>query len=160
MKLYEMVGNYKALMDMSDDIPEDALIDTLESITDELEVKGANIVKVMSNMDTSPIECEIKRLQAMKKSIDSRKAWLKSYLRDGMVSCDIDKIKWDTGSVTLRKAGVMVEITSEKDLPTEYKTLVPASWTVNKRQILSDLKAGIDIPGAELIDAKQGIIIR
>ena len=155
--LYEIVGQYKGLMLIADDLPEDALADTLEAITDDLQTKGRNITQVIKNFDTTGIDVEIKRLQAMKKTINNRKESLKSYLRMNMVAGDISKIEWPTGSVTLRKPLDVVNVTDVSLLP---KTLVKTTVSANKVAIKAALKAGDDVPGAELGKGLAGILIK
>lgn len=160
MQLYKISDNYAALMDMSGEIPQDALQDTLEGIQEDFNDKAIAIRQVLKNMDTTAIDEEIKRLQAIKKRVTTRKEWLTNYLRENMIECGIQKIDSDLVNITLRKAGKKLEIVSEKEIPANYQTLVPASWTINRAQITKDLKAGIDVPGCELVDAKQGLTIK
>lgn len=157
--LFEIVGQYKGLMLLADDLPEDALRDTLESITDDLDTKTKHITYVIKNFDTTAIDNEITRLQAMKKAITNRKQHLKDYLRDGMTLGGISKIEWDTGGVTLTKARPVAVITEADLLPPEYvKTTITVAPI--KADILKDLKAGVTIPGACLGKSKQGILIK
>ena len=164
MKLYELTEQMKGLQLLIDDGEMSAtdLADTLEGLTGDLQAKASDILLFMANLagDISVFDAEIKRLTARKKTMQSNHDWLKDYLRTNMIDCDIQKIESPVFTATLRKPGVMVEIISEDDLPVSYQTMVPASWKINKAQILKDLKAGIEIPGAKLVDAKQGITIK
>lgn len=157
--LFEIVGQYKGLMLLADDLPEDALRDTLESITDDLDTKTKHITYVIKNFDTTAIDNEITRLQAMKKAITNRKQHLKDYLRDGMTLGGISKIEWDTGGVTLIKPRPIALIGNMTALPPEYvKTTV--STRPIKADILKALKAGTDVPGAYLGESEHGIRIK
>ncbi len=156
--LYDITGQYKGLMHIADDLPEDALQDTLESITDELEVKAQNIVYVLKNMNTLAIDDEIKRLQAMKKSVVNRKASLTDYLRSNMEACDINKITWDTGSITLRKPTQAVQVSVEAhELPEAYQRKTIAA---DKAGIKAALKSGIEIHGCSMVDGQRGLLIK
>jgi hypothetical protein len=157
--LFEIVGQYKGLMLIADELPEDALRDTLEAITDDLDTKGRHIAHVIKNFDTTAIDNEIKRLQAMKKTITNRKQHLKDYLRDGMTLGGISKIEWDTGGITLTKARPVAVIFKAENLPPEYvKTTITTAPI--KADILKALKAGTTVPGASLGESKQGILIK
>ena len=160
LTLYKIAENFSGLMNLSDEIDAETLADTLAGIEMEFEDKSVNIVRVIQNMSTAAVDAEIARLTAIKKRIVNRKQWLKDYLRDQMQVCEITEIESDLFTITLRKPSKMVEITSEDDLPVSYQTMVPASWKINKKQILDDLKAGIEIPGAKMIDSKQGLTIK
>lgn len=157
MKLYEIANQYQGLMLLADDLPEDALNDTLEGITDELEIKAENIIKVIANMDTSPLDTEIKRLQSMKSVITNRKESLKSYLRRNMIACEIDKIEWPTGSITLRKATQAVQVDDVEALP---DNLTRTTKSADKAAIKAALKSGTEIPGCRLVYGKRGLLIK
>jgi len=160
LTLYKIAENFNGLMNLSDEIDAETLTDTLSGIEMEFKDKSVNIVRVIQNMSTIAVDDEIARLTAIKRRINDRKQWLKTYLRDQMIACGITKIESDLFTITLRKPTKMVEITDEKDLPVEYQEMVPASWKIKKVQILKDLKADVEIPGAKLVDSKQGITIK
>lgn len=157
MKLYEIANQYQGLMSLADELPEDALADTLEAITDELEVKAENIIKVIANMDTAPLDAEIKRLQSMKSVITNRANNLKSYLRRNMEVCEIDKIEWPTGSITLRKPTQAVQVDNTDALPEKYRRITVSP---DKAAIKADLRAGIEIPGCRMVDGQRGLLIK
>ena len=162
--MYELTEQMKGLQSLIEngDMSEEDLADTLEGLSGDLMAKGKDVLLYMANLegDVKAFDDEIKRMTARKKTLASHHAWLKEYLRTNMIECDITKIESPLFTATLRKPTKMVDITSEADLPVAYQTMIPASWQINKRQILKDLKAGIEIPGAELIDAKQGLTIK
>lgn len=159
--LTEQMQGLQVLIDEGE-IDAETLQDTLDGLTTDLQEKGQGVLHVLANLDgdIKAYDAELKRMTARKKTLSNHHNWLKEYLRTNMVDSGITKIECPLFTASLKKAAKMVEITSEKLLPTKYKTLVPASWTVNKAQILNDLKAGIEIPGAGLTDAKQGLTIK
>jgi len=158
MNLFEITSQYKGLMLIADELPEQALEDTLLSITDELETKATNIVHVIKNMNTVALDDEIKRLQAMKKSVNNHKDRLKKYLATNMESCEIDKISWDTGSITLRKPPLVAVCPSDPlALPEKYQRVTVAA---NKSAIKADLQAGIEIEGCKLLPGQRGLMIK
>ncbi len=162
--LYELTDQFKGLQTMIDngDMSADDLADTLEGLTGDLVAKGKDVLLFMANLagDIAAFDSEIQRMTARKKTMQNNHIFLTNYLRENMIQCNINKIESPLFTATLRKPSKMVEITSEKDLPVEYQTMVPASWQINKRQILQDLKAGVDIPGAKMVDSRQGITIK
>lgn len=162
--LYELSAQMKGLQLLIDDgeMSADDLADTLEGLTGDLKAKGSDVLLFMANLegDIAAFDTEIKRMTARKKTMQNNHDWLKNYLRTNMIDCGITKIQSPVFTAALRKPTKMVEITDEKDLPVKYQTMVPASWKINKAQILKDLKAEIEIPGARLVDAKQGLTIK
>lgn len=157
MKLYEISQQYQGLMAMSEDLPEEVLFDTLEAITDELDTKAEAIIHVIANMDVTPIDTEIKRLQRMKKTIVNRKAGLKDYLRHNMQACDISKIEWPTGAVTLKKPTKVVNIYNASDVPDRYMKI---TYTPDKAGIKMALARGDVVSGCSLVDGTPGLLIR
>ena len=155
MPLYKLKDQYLAIQDL--DLHDDVIADTLEGLTGEIEIKAENIIYVLTNMDTSPIETEIKRLQDMKRMITNRKENLKDYLRRNMEDCEINKITWATGSVTLRKPIQVVQIDDMDELPAKYQRI---SVAADKKAIKDALKDGGEVAGCRMVSGKAGILIK
>ena len=153
--LYTLKDQYMALQDI--DMPDEDLADSLEGLIGEIEIKAENIVHVLSNMDTSALDNEIKRLTEMKRAINNRATNLREYLRFNMDACGISNIKWDTGSIALRKPTKQVLIINPDLMPAKYLKVVS---TPIKAAIAKALKNGDDVPGAELVDGNQGLLIK
>ena len=162
-KLYDLVGQYLALAELADDpdMPEDALTDSLEGITGEIEVKAEALLQVVAGMegDTTAIDNEIKRLQARKAVITNRAASLKEYLRTNMEQSGIDKISCPLFQITLAKARPMLVVNNEAEIPEKYIKTVTTSAPV-KADILKALKAGESVPGCALGESKRGLLIK
>lgn len=150
MKLYELVGQYKELQDM-DDMDPQAIADTLEGVTGDIQEKAQAIVAVRAGMesDISAIDTEIARLQDRKKAIKNRDDSVRNYLKTNMEAAGITNIKCSLFSITLAKGRDVVVIDSEEDLPDEYVS-VKTTVAPDKKKILDDLKAGKDVAGARL----------
>ena len=71
MKLYELTEQLSGLAELGEDIPPEALRDTLDALQGEFNEKAVSICHVLSNSSGSftAIDSEIKRLQARKKAI-------------------------------------------------------------------------------------------
>ena len=155
--LYNLTNQYLGLMDLSEDLPEDALNDTLEAIEGDIQDKATNIIAVIANLNTDALDAEIKRMQNMKRVITNRQTALKDYLRENMQRMDMKKITWPTGSVTLRKPLPIVVVDDADALPEKFNKVTVAP---NKVLIKATLKAGEVVPGAHLEDGKPGILIK
>jgi len=162
--MYELTKQFKGLQELIEEGEMDAetLKDTLDGLNTDLKEKGQDVLHFLANLDgdIKAYDDEIKRMTARKKSLQNHYDWLKEYLRTNMIETGITKIKCPVFTATLRKPGKKVEIVDEKVLPVDYQTLVPASWQINLVQIGKALKAGVDVPGARLVDAKQGLVIK
>ncbi len=162
--LYELTEQMKGLQKLIDDgdMSSDDLADTIEGIEGDLQSKGKDVLLFMANLagDIAAFDSEIKRMTARKKTMQKNHDWLKWYLRTNMAECGITKIESPVFTATLRKPTKIVEVLNEDEIPVEYQTMIPASWKINKVQILKDLKTGKEIPGVKLGEGKAGILIK
>lgn len=159
MKLHEMSKDYIGILES--DMEGDQLTECLDSISDSFDEKANNIVKLVSSLsvDVDGIDKELKRLQAMKKSITSNQERLKEYLRYNMEITGINKIKHHLFSVTLGKPVVTAEIVDMDFLPDDFVT-TDVVMKADKKAILKALKEGEDIPGAVLSTGKSRLLIK
>jgi uncharacterized protein YeeX (DUF496 family) len=160
--LYHLTKDFQSLQKLGEeDMPLEAIQDTLEAIGGEFEDKAVNVIKYSMGVegDIKNIDDEIARLREIKTRKAKHVASLRDYLRDNMTVTGITKISCPLFSITLGKPTTKVDIVSEQDLPDEYvdlKTVI----TPNKRLILADLKAGKEIPGAGLIEGQARLLIK
>ena len=111
MKLYEISDQYAALMDMADDIPADALADTLESIQADFDEKAINVALVIQNLksDENQLKEEIDRLTAKIKAIKARQDRLREYLLANMQAVKKMAIKSPLISITLKRTPAKID---------------------------------------------------
>ena len=159
-KLYELTSDAKELEHMveSGDVTQDMINDTLNLISMDFEEKAVDIVRVIKNADTTPLKDEIKRLQAMVRTAENRKDWLKDYLRENMAAMGISKIDRDMVKISLRKAKDKLIVDDEDSLPDDYITIVTATKVIDAK-LKEDLDNGVEIEGARLEKAKQALVI-
>lgn len=136
-------------------------IESQLAITNEqLQTKGVNYALVIRQLDgeSSIIEAEIKRLQAIKKAKDSSVTRLKNTLRSAMELFGIESIKGDLISISLRKGSKSVLIDDDAAIPEKYE--VKQDRKFDKTKLSNDLKCGLSIPGASLKEGDKSIIIK
>ena len=157
MKLYELSGQYLELQDL-EDIPEEALQDTLNALEGQFKEKAMNILHVIANSNGSieAIDTEIKRLQEKKKRLVNAETRLKDYLRENMEATGITKITSDLFNVTLIKPRDMVVIDDEDQIDMEYMRV---SYAPDKTKIKEALKDGAEVAGAHMGLSKAGVKI-
>lgn len=126
------------------------LKDTLDSIEEELNIKVDNTIGLKRSVDADieTIDKEIKRLQTIKKQKSNLSDRLKGYLLDMLDQRQLDKYRTSTNYIYKRSNGPSKEVTDEKLIPKEY--WVSQAPKLNSKQLVDDLKAGKDIPGAQL----------
>lgn len=111
MKLYEISDQYAALMDMADDIPADALSDTLESIQADFDEKAINVALVIQNLksDENQLKEEIDRLTVKKKAIKARQDRLREYLLTNMQAIKKINVKSPLINITLKRTPAKID---------------------------------------------------
>ncbi|ATA61186.1 hypothetical protein GS458_2751 [Geobacillus stearothermophilus] len=139
MKLYELAANYAELLNMAEEMDSDALVDTLEAIRDEIELKAENIAKLIRNLeaDAKAIREEEKRLNEKRTAIENKVKRLKSYLVEQLEHAGIQKIKRPTITVYIQDNPPSVNVVDMSVIPAEFlrqKVEVDkkASWSGSK----------------------------
>ena len=125
--LYELTEQYLAVRDMlfDEDVDEQVINDTLESIEGAIEVKADNYAKIIRTMDASikAMKDEEQRLSSRRKSLEERQKWLKDTLEANMRYTGKMKFKTELFSFNIQKNGGLepLVITGElEDIPGRY----------------------------------------
>lgn len=159
MKLYELTQSYNQVLDMAEELDQQTLLDTLESIQDSIEDKVENTAKLAKTFEAyaKAIKEEEDRLSTRRKASENKVTSIKKYLQEQLELAGIKNIKRPTITVAIRNNPASVKVLDETLIPTEY--LVPQPPKVDKKAILAALKNGQTIPGVELTQGK-GLQIR
>ncbi len=150
--LYELTGQFLDIYNM--ELDEETKLDTLDSIDweTEYETKVENYIKVMKNIDAD-VEArknEIKRLMELNKADEKKKEHLKDTLSASMSLTGHERVDTPLFKVSFRKSQA-VEV-DETVLPEAYKI---ATWKTDKKRLKEDLKNGLEIIGASLVERKN-----
>jgi hypothetical protein len=165
MSLYELTDQFLQLKNlMGEDIPEEVIIDTLESISGEIEEKGSNIIIVMKNVqaDIFSIENAEKELSKRKKSLKNKLNKLNTYLLDSMIKCDIKKIrceKYGLKAVMEKSPHKISDNINMEILPSEFKR-ISTTITPDKIKIKEAISNGVEIPGVTLEENRVKLSIK
>jgi hypothetical protein len=167
MKLYEIANDYLALMQAidNDEIPEEALADTLEAITGEVEFKADNIACMLKNLDAdiTAIKAEEVKLAERRKAKEKTYERIKSYLSDALERMSIDKVETARNKITFRRSE-SVEVDHETFFEWAVTNgrgdlLTYSAPKENKTEIKKAIKDGAEIPGAQIV-SKNNIQLR
>lgn len=166
MKLYELTEQYNNLMEAIEngEIPEEAISDTLESITGELEDKLESIACVIKNLkaEAEMLRNEEKALaerrQAKERSIES----IKDYLENQMIKAHITKLDKPKASISFRTSKA-VEISDEAEFlewaeENNRDDLLSYKVSIAKAAIKQSLETGAEIPFATIVERKSASI--
>lgn len=154
MKLYELTTNYVSLMEMAEEMDATTLQDTLESIEEEIHDKAENIAKLIKNInaDVDALKSEEKRLADRRKSLENKVTHLKEYLQNQLEVAGLDKVKRPTLTVSIQNNPPSVKVIDEK-LLSDY--MIPVEPKLDKKAILTALKEGMEVSGAELVQGRS-----
>ena len=163
-KLYELTQNYKNLLDLADDETIDtAIIETaLKTIESSIQEKAQNLAIIIKSVgaDAEIIKAEEKRLAAKRKALENKQTWLKDYLQNQLEFVKLEKVKTAVFTVALQNNPASVQILDETVIPAQFKTIIPATFSIDKEAIKDAIKRGALVPGVELITDKRHLRIR
>lgn len=158
LALYQLADAYRLALS---EIPEDATVEQMDAILAPLEgaiaLKGQNIAAYCLNIEAEAeaVEGAAKKLQA-RAAVAKRKAeGLRRYLFENMKRSGISEIKANDGTfcAKIKKNPPAVEITGT--IPAEYEKVIPEQRVPDKAKIKDDLKAGVIIEGAKLVQGER-----
>ena len=157
MKLYEIEERYEDFLSLieEEEIPDEAVKDTLEAIEGEFTEKIDNIACLVKNLDaqTLAIEGEIKRLTQRKKTKENNIKRLKRYVYDNMNWLGKKKIETPRSVVSVRKNPMKVFLEegfinwAKENADDLLKYTEP---TVNKSAIKEAINDGREVKFAQL----------
>lgn len=154
--LFEISERYKNLAELvgNQDIEPEAIEEALRSVEGELSEKLQNITYIVKKeeSDINLIDEEIKRLQARKKAISKNVDRLKQYMFEAMKFADVKKVNTSLNTWSIAKNPASVNILDESLIDSQY-IVVETVTKVDKKKLLTDLKNGLEVTGAEI---KQG----
>ena len=158
--LYNLSKGYKEVLDKMDEgYSFEDIKDTLDAIKADMDTKVDNIIglKRSAEGDVEIIDKEIKRLQTLKKQKLNLADKLKGYLQDMLEVQELTNYRTSKNYVFKKRNAPSKSITNEKLIPKEY--WLSQAPKLNAKQLTDDLKAGKEVPGAEL-KVTESLVIR
>ena len=163
--LYNISSQYLQLAEKlaEGDFDIETIEDTIESsgLVDDFTDKAQALEFVARGAvaHNAAIEAEIARLIALKASRERVAAGLRKYLLENMVRTGISKISCPLFSMSLQNNPPSTEIYDLLSLPPDCMRLPePKPPVPDKAFIKSVLLAGVDVPGARLVQSQRLVI--
>lgn len=118
--------------------------------------KAVSVVAYLKDTDSKAeyLMAAAKDLQDRAKKQKKRNEWLRQYLAYHMKQTGITHIKDESGMFEAKieiERDQSVDVFDAGQIPDEYMRTIPETQEPNKALIASDLKLGIDVPGARVI---------
>ncbi|EAC4316597.1 siphovirus Gp157 family protein [Listeria monocytogenes] len=154
MKLYELTDNYLRLQELLEENETEAVMDTLDAITDGFHDKAENIAKIIKSLaaDAEMAGTEAKRLLKRKQALENNVQKLKTYLQTEMERMEIRKINSTLFTIQIQKNPVSVEIVDDSLLQAFFLLQEPK---IDKKRIAEILKSGEEVKGARLVESES-----
>ena len=165
MKLYELTEQYKAVEEAlgNEDLENEDVMAALSVIKGEIEDKVENIGKLYFNFknEVDAIENEVQRLTKRQVALQNRATRLRDWLLYELQAVNIDKVKRELFTVSIRKSPPSVDVLFEDLIPNEYRRIIPESWQPDKKAIIDLFKKdGSIVAGTQIISDKKTVVIR
>lgn len=158
LTLYQLTDAYRlALQELAEDATPEQVHLALAPLEGQIAVKGQNIAAFCLNLEAEAeaIENAARKLKARADSIKRKQEGLRHYLMVNMQALGISEIKANDGTFRAKivKNPPAVEITGQ--VPAEYERVIPEKREPDKNKIKDDLKAGVIIEGAHLVQSER-----
>lgn len=148
MNLFELTENYVKFFTMLEEA--DEITEELEEMANNLNIaieeKSDNYVKMIKNLDADveAYKNQEKQFNKKRKTAENKISWLKKNLQSSMEQTGRKKVKTELFTISIQKNTPSLDITSEDNIGDEYYKI---ERTLNKRDLLNDIKEGLIIDG-------------
>ena len=148
MNLFELTENYVKFFTMLEEA--DEITEELEEMANNLNIaieeKSDNYVKMIKNLDADveAYKNQEKIFNKKRKTAENKIAWLKKNLQSSMEQTGRKKVETELFTISIQKNTPSLDITSEDNIGDEYYKV---ERTLNKRDLLKDIKEGLIIDG-------------
>ena len=161
MNLRELTQEQAAILALVEngELTEDQVRDHIDILDDDIKTKIENTLFVINRLESieKSASDEIERISQIKKLAQTKKQNLKDWLNLNMT--DGQSFEFDLFKVSKVKGREIANVTDESKLPARF-IKVKESISVDKTQLLKDLKAGINVDGAEISIGKSSLRIK
>ena len=162
MNLRQLTHDQEAILAQveSGDFTLDDVSDHLDMLEEDRNKKIESYLHVINRLSSerTALVTEIERLgvidKAKGKALENIKSWLLMSMKDG------EKHEFDLFKVSRVKGREVVKVTNSELVPNEYLTHHEESWTTNKKAILTALKTGVEVDGAEITTGNPSLRIK
>ena len=159
--LYELTSDWNKVANMlyDEDVDEQMILDTLESIEGDIEDKADGYTKIIKELEAKAKarKEEAKRLSDSARTFENKIKFLKQNLTNTMKETGKTKFATDLFSFNIAKSGGKQALTIDGEVPEEYTKTVVENDTDKIRQALEN---GEKLPFAHLEPRGESLRIR
>lgn len=151
--LFDLNQNELTILEMleNEELSFDDVKDTLDAIKDEQKRKYDAMQKMILSLkgDVNTLKEREKALSKRRESYENKIRSLRNYMLDSMKFKGETKFKTEEFTYFIKNSD-STQIDDENAIPDKYKTPQPPK--IDKKQIKKDIKAGIEVAGASLVE--------
>lgn len=162
--LYELTGAALTLRNLllEGDLDPEDIKDAIETNNEEITLKLENCAKVIKDIesDIAGLKAEEERLANRRKTYENNIKSLKRAMQDALLATGERKLKGQLFSfnVQANPPSVVLDEAYIENIPDKYIT--KPEPVVNKKALLEDLKAGVELDGIAHLETTESIRIR
>lgn len=161
LSLYELTNNYDEVLNMiyDEEIDEEMILDTLESIEGEIEDKADGYAKIIKDLEAKKVarKEEAKRLNESAKVFENRVNSLKQNLFNAMKQTGKGNFTTNLFTFSIAKNGGKQALTIDGEVPEEYTKTIIENDTDKIREAL---EAGQELSFAHLEPRGESLRIK
>jgi len=164
MNLYEITSELAIIEDWIREAGGE-VDDTLEQMLDEAKLpfvaKIENIGKFSLNLKAKAraLKEEEARLSKRRKVLENTEKRIIKWAKENMERVGTTRVEFTTFNAVIKKNPPSVEIVDQDAVPAGFKTIIPQTFTIDKRAVLKAAKEG-EVTGARLITDKTRLEIK
>lgn len=154
MNIYQVSEQYLLALNellAIEDLPDEVVRDTIESLQGDMEVKARNVAAYIKNIEAESFAVgeAVNQMTARKKRLDSEANKLREALKAGLQKCGMFDLKFPEFAIRVKFNPISVVVDDEAMIPLEFIT-EKITRCANKALMKSCMEAGSVIGGARL----------
>ena len=165
LSLYQLSDTYlhalDFLCDAEQEIPAQAIQDTLEALEGELKDKAINVAQFIRNLEstTEAIKQAEQNMAKRRKAYEQRIVWLRQYLKTNLEVTGINKLECPYFRLTIVKNPAALEIFDDTAIPEQFRRIETViTEHFDKTAIKAALSAGQTVDGTRLVSGSRLVI--
>lgn len=163
--IYQITSNWQTVYNMlyeNEEIDEQLIRDTLESIEGDFEEKADNYAKIIKELlgDAEKIKVEKQRLEARQKSFENKAKLLKDTLQEAMLKIGKPKFKTELFSFNIQKNGGVLPVIIDDINAVPFEYFKHTEKELDNKKIRELIDSGEEISFAHYGEQSESLRIR